>query len=590
MFDNISRLFGHISVSRRRALALVFGLMVTSSFAEMFALGSLLPFLGALTAPEKVYSQEYLQPLVKWLNIDGPNELLVPLTVIFCFAGIISGVMRVMLLWLQTRLSYSIGSDLSIKLYSLTLYQPYSAHVMQNSSTVIAGLSKVVSVVSGTVNPFLNIISSSLLLSSILFSLFLIDSSIASLAIFGFGFIYLSIVFLTKKILMKDGQIISQQQNLIMKYLHESLGGIRDILIDRVQPLFIEQYTKADLSLRKAQGNIQIIGGAPRYLIESLSVVFIAVLAFSMMQDKSKMALTIPMLAILALAAQRMLPLFQQIYSGWSIMRGAQASLLDVLRLLDKQPSGASSSLIQAPLNFSNRIHLENVSFAYEDERLRVLDCLNLTINRGDRIGVIGQTGSGKSTLIDIIMGLLRPSSGEILVDGVKLTPSNIGGWQEHISHVPQSIFLADATIAENIAFGVSPREVELEEVKLAAEKSSMATTIEGWPNGYKTIIGERGIRLSGGQRQRIGIARALYKKSSLLILDEATSALDDKSEEAVMATIRSLDKNYTLIIIAHRLTTLRDCTKIVEIEGGRIKRLGSYDEIIGNNRELKHV
>jgi ATP-binding cassette subfamily B protein len=235
---------------------------------------------------------------------------------------------------------------------------------------------------------------------------------------------------------------------------------------------------------------------------------------------------------------------------------------------------------------FMKSIELRNVSFQYATHQPNVLSGFNLVINKGDRIGFIGSTGCGKSTLLDIIMGLLEPSNGSIVIDGIALSSSTIPSWQSHISHVPQAIFLSDATIAENIAFGVPLKQINMEKVKEAAVKSCIAETIKGWPDAYKTIIGERGVRISGGQRQRIGLARALYKNSSLLILDEATSALDNKSEQSVMSEIDELDGELTLIIVAHRLTTLKGCTRVVEIEGGKIKRAGSYEEMIGNYNE----
>ena len=590
MFKNIRRLLIHIESVRRKQLIFVLCLMVFASFAEMFAIGTVLPFLGALTAPEKIYHQPYIQPLVGWLNITEPKSILFPLTVIFCFFGVLSGLIRALLLWIQTRVSYAIGSDLSVKLYACTLYKPYSVHIAQNSSVIITGLSKVVTIVSGTVTPCLNIIGSSLILTAVLISLFLVDSQIATFSIIGFGLIYWIIFAFTKRILQRDGRIMSERQTMVLKYLNESLGGIRDILIDGAQPIFLELYKRAELSLRRAQGNIQIIGGIPRFLIEPLGIVFIAVLSFLMMQDESRALTAIPILALLALAAQRILPTLQQIYSGISVIRGTQASLVDVLNLLDQklipQYIGESKDLV-----FSKTIEFKETSFQYSVDLPKVICELNFTISKGDRIGIIGSTGCGKSTLLDIIMGLLEPTNGLVSVDGVQLDSSSVRSWQAQLSHVPQVIYLSDATIAENIAFGVPLELVDMARVREVAIKSCIAKTIESWPDTYKTLVGERGIRLSGGQRQRIGIARALYKNSSLLILDEATSALDDESERAVMSEINSLDKHLTLIIVAHRLTTLSGCSKIVELENGSVKRVGSYEEIVGKQKEAdNHV
>jgi ATP-binding cassette subfamily B protein len=589
MFKNILRLILHLEPIRRKQLLFVLCLMVLASFAEIFAIGSILPFIGALMAPEKIFEQQYAQPFIALMNIKDAKSLLLPITILFCFFGLLSGLIRALLLWAQTRLSYGVGSDLSIKLYACTLYKPYSAHVMQNSSAVIVGLSKVVSVVSGTVTPSLNILGSSLILMAVLLSLFLVDSKLVIFAALGFGFTYWAIFFFTKKLLVRDGRIMSVQQTIALKYLNESLGGIRDVIIDGVQPIFLDLYKKTEVSLRRAQGNIQIIGGIPRYLIEPLGIVFIATISFFIVSDDPISSSVVPTLALLALASQRTLPLFQQIYSGLTSIRGTQASLLDVLSLLDEKLPSRQFTNVSKDISFTESIELKNISFQYTVDRPSALHNINLIINKGDRIGIIGSTGCGKTTLLDIIMGLLLPSGGILSIDGVSIDQSNIRGWQDHLSHVPQAIFLSDATIAENIAFGVPMQEIDMERVRVAALRSCIAETIEGWPEAYKTVIGERGVRLSGGQRQRIGIARALYKNSTLLILDEATSALDDKSERSVMSEVNALDNQLTLIIVAHRLTTLMGCTKIVELERGTIKRIGSYEQIIGKYKEANN-
>jgi ATP-binding cassette subfamily B protein len=589
MFKNILRLVMHLESIRRKQLFFVLCLMVLASFAEIFAIGSILPFIGALMAPEKIFQQPYIQPFIELMNIKEAKSLLLPITILFCFFGLLSGLIRAFLLWIQTRLSYGVGSDLSIKLYACTLYKPYSAHVMQNSSTVIVGLSKVVTIVSGTVTPSLNILGSSLILMAVLLSLSLVDSRLVTFAVLGFGFTYWVIFFFTKKLLVRDGRIMSDQQAKALKHLNESLGGIRDVIIDGSQPIFLDLYKKTELSLRRAQGNIQIVGGIPRYLVEPLGIVFIASLSFFMVNDDLTSSSVVPTLALLALASQRMLPLLQQIYSGFTTIRGTQASLLDVLSLLDQKIPSRKFADISKDISFSGRIELSKISFQYTPDRPSVLNDINLIINKGDRIGIIGSTGCGKTTLLDIIMGLLVPSGGVLSVDGVTIDHSNIRGWQDHLSHVPQAIFLSDATIAENIAFGVPLQDIDMEKVRAAALRSCIAQTIESWPEAYKTVIGERGVRLSGGQRQRIGIARALYKNSVLLILDEATSALDNESEESVMSEVNALDDQLTLIMVAHRLTTLMGCTKIVELERGTIKRIGSYEQIIGKYKETNN-
>jgi len=290
----------------------------------------------------------------------------------------------------------------------------------------------------------------------------------------------------------------------------------------------------------------------------------------------------IPLIGTLALAAQRMLPLLQQAYSGWSSIRGSQAGLSDALELLEQPLPSYTNAPSARPLAFQQEITFDQVGFRYAENQPWVLQDLSLTIPRKARIGFIGATGAGKSTLLDIVMGLLTPSEGTLKIDGIIINTKDCRSWQTHIAHVPQSIFLTDASVSENIAFGVPLDQIDYSKICRVAQSAQIADTIESWPNGYETVVGERGVRLSGGQRQRIGIARALYKEADIIVFDEATSALDSDTEHTVMDSINNLGSDLTILIVAHRLTTLRDCTQVVELAGGRVKRIGTYQEIVG--------
>ena len=310
-------------------------------------------------------------------------------------------------------------------------------------------------------------------------------------------------------------------------------------------------------------------------------MLLIAALAYMLAQQVDGIAKAIPVLGALALGSQRLLPVLQQAYSSWSGILSSQVSLQDTLVLLDQPLPDYADQSHAKPMPFQHQISLNHVSFRYSPQTPYVLSNLNLTIGKGSRIGLIGVTGSGKSTLLDIIMGLLQPTEGTFKIDDQTSTVTNHRAWQAHIAHVPQAIFLADSSIEENIAFGVPKSQIDQVRVRQAANKAQIADVVESWPKQYQTIVGERGIRLSGGQRQRIGIARALYKQADVIIFDEATSALDTETEEAVMKAIEGLSSDLTLLIIAHRLTTLRNCTQIVELDNGGIKRAGSYQDIV---------
>jgi ATP-binding cassette subfamily B protein len=316
-------------------------------------------------------------------------------------------------------------------------------------------------------------------------------------------------------------------------------------------------------------------------LIEALGIALIAVLAYAITGREGGVAAAIPLLGALAIGAQRLLPVLQQLYGSWSSLRGEQASLNDVLDLLEQPLPAYAGALNSEPITFTRSIKLNDICFRYTDQTPWVLRNIDLEIQKGSRVGFVGTTGSGKSTLLDILMALLPPVKGGLVIDGTAINEQNFRSWQSHIAHVPQSIFLADTTIAENIAFGVPADQIDYQRVEKAARQAQIAETIESWEKGYSTFVGERGVRLSGGQRQRIGIARALYKQADVMVFDEATSALDNETETELMKSVNAIANDITVIMVAHRLSTLRACDTIYELEAGRIKRQGAYGEIV---------
>jgi ABC-type multidrug transport system fused ATPase/permease subunit len=561
-------------------------LMVIASFAEIISIGAVLPFLGVLTAPDRVFVHPVAEPFIYAFGLKAPGQLLLPLAVTFGVAIIFAGAIRLLLLWVSTRLSFATGADLGISIYRRTLYQPYSVHVARNSSEVISGIStKASNVIYMVVMPVLTLISACIMMLSILAALLSVDPLIALFAFGGFGLIYGVIARSTRHQLRVDSECISREGVQVVKSLQEGLGGIRDVLIDGSQVTYCEAYQKADSRLRRAQGNSVFISACPRYVMEPLGMLLIAGLAYVLAQQSDGIAKAIPVLGALALGAQRLLPVLQQAYGSWSGIQTGRMSLFDTLDLLDQPMPDYADQPVQ-PLPFTDRIELRQLSFCYATQTSLVLNQLNLVIKKGSRVGFIGTTGSGKSTLLDIVMGLLAPTAGRMEVDGLQVTTSNNRAWQAHIAHVPQSIFLADSSIEENIAFGVAKERIDANRVRQAARQAQIADIIEAWPDGYSTFVGERGVRLSGGQRQRIGIARALYKQADVIIFDEATSALDSETEQAVMEAIDGLSQDLTLLIIAHRISTLKNCTQIVELENGSIRRSGSYENVVNQAAE----
>ena len=551
-----------------------------SATAEVFSLGAVVPFIGILTQPEQVLESSFISGFVNRIGITDPQDLIIPLTVTFGVAAIISGTLRLMLLAATIALSNATGADLSIDVYRRTLHQPYRVHVSRSSGEIIAGITQKVAAASRVLMSLANLVTSGILFLSILSTLLVIDPRIAGAAMAIFGAGYAVIALLTKYRLKRNSILIANKQTTVVNILQEGLGAIRDVLLDGTQKLYTRIYGSAVWKLLRARGENAFINEAPRYLMESLGLVLVAFGAWYLSFQPGSIAAALPILGAIGLGAQRLLPLMQQFYANWALVAGSQGALVDVLTLLEQPLPDGVDEEAPAPMDFKKLLRFSGVRFRYTDSGPWVLDGLTLDIPRGSRIGFVGSTGSGKSTAMDLLMALLDPTEGEILVDHCPIRGDGRRAWQRTIAHVPQTIYLADASIAENIAFGVSRSAIDHDRVREAAEQAQIAEFIEGRRGGYASLVGERGVRLSGGQRQRIGIARALYKRASVLIFDEATSALDNATEAAVLSSIENLDRELTILIIAHRLTTLQDCDNIVLLDSGRIVAQGTYDDI----------
>ena len=576
------RLWLHLSARRRHQFSMLLILMILSAFAEIISIGAVLPFLGVLIAPAKFFESPAVQPIIQSLGFIEPKQLLLLFTVAFGMAALLAGSSRLLLLWASTRLSFAAGADLGANIYLRTLYQPYSVHIARNSSEIIEGISgKSSAVIFNAILPALTLIGSAVMIISILIALLSIEPIVALSSAVVFGLIYAIIIYISRNQLIANSRIAAQQSPRVIKSLQEGLGGIRDVLLDGSQATYCHIYQQADYPIRRAQGNTSFIGASPRFALEAFGMLLISVLSYSLAQQQDGVANAIPILGGLALGAQRLLPVLQQAYNAWSNIQGGRVSLQDTLELLDQPLPQYANQPSARPIPFREQISAKKLSYRYGIDMPLVINNLDITITKGSRIGIIGSTGSGKSTLVDILMSLLLPTKGTLEIDGQPITSENYRSWQAHIAHVPQAIYLADCTIEENIAFGISKDKINDSRVRQAARQAQIADTIESWPLQYQTNVGENGIRLSGGQRQRIGIARALYKEADVIVFDEATSALDNETEEAVMQAIETLSDELTLIIVAHRLTTLRKCTQIVELYEGRILRTGTYQKIV---------
>jgi ATP-binding cassette, subfamily B, bacterial PglK len=384
------------------------------------------------------------------------------------------------------------------------------------------------------------------------------------------GLAYALVSVTTRNRLRRNGKINAETLTVRTKILQEGIGGIRDIILDQSQPVFERQFAEAERRLRRVQTDTNFIASAPRYVVEGAGIIALVLVALIMSRQPGGLAEAIPVIGALALGAQRLLPLLQQAYWGLVQMRGNQALLVDLVALLDRPVAPVlPRSTIKPEQAIAASVSFDHVWFEYQATGFALRD-VSVTIERGSRVGITGATGSGKSTFLDLLMGLLDPTRGVIRIDGAPLDDTNRSIWQAQIAHVPQSIYLADDSIAANIAFGLDG-PIDRERMRVASEAACLVPFLATLPEGDRTRVGERGIRLSGGQRQRIGLARALYKGANVLILDEATSALDDETEAAVMRSLDALADQVTVIMVAHRKSTLAACDRILRIEHGRV-------------------
>ncbi len=549
--------------------------MIFTAFAELFSLASIVPFLAILSDPSSLSNISYFSQILFFVNLTG-FSFSEAVTFLFISAVIFVGFLRLFNLWSNGKISGYIGTDLSYKAYKSTLYQPYDYHLQNNSSIIISTIANNVSVLVEAVNAFLLSLTSSLIAISLFLGLLLINWQIALLISLTFIFSYILLLNFTKNtILFLGSSIVQRNQNLI-KLTQESIGSIRDIIVSNSYAFFLSNFRNNDYPLRQDIAYSRFLSSFPRYGFESLGIVLLSLIGYYSVSTNGFNQSIISVLGAFALGAQKLLPAMQQVYSGLTYLKGSSSAILSVVSIAEKDLSHSLSSI--RSIGEINSIVLSNVSYRYPNTAKAALKNITINIKSGDRIGIVGETGCGKSTLIDILLGLIKPSSGIIEVNGIDINANSNRGyldaWYKSISHVPQSIFLFDGSIMENIAFGIHSGSIDNERVKFSASMAKISDYIESLPNSYNTLVGERGISLSGGQLQRIGIARAFYNESRVVILDEATSALDHLTEIEVIKSIDNSIHASITIMIAHRLSTLAGCDYIIRMEDGCISSI----------------
>ncbi|MDA8027430.1 MAG: ABC transporter ATP-binding protein [Nitrospiraceae bacterium] len=591
----MTRLYRLLTPEHRRKL-LVLGLLVfLSGFFEIAGVASIMPFMGMIVDPRLALESRWIAPVHHFFPLP-PREFMILMGGIVLGVLFLSNLVSALTTWSILRFSFTAGRDLSKMMFAVYLNHPYLFFLNRNTSELAQNtLFEIGRLVNNILIPFLTVLSRAVIVLFILGLLLAVNPMIALLSGLVLGGAYGGIFLFVRRTLSRTGLEVSKENTRRFQVASETFSGIKDIkILGREQAFFdlfavpVERYTYF-------QAKSQMISLLPRYAMETLAFGGIIVIVIALLSMGGNLSTTLPLISLYALAGYRLMPSLQQIFANWSLIRFNLPAIDKVVSDIESLPgretgphSGRCFSIpsvpskISRPLPLRREIRLSELSFSYPGRDDRVLDRVTLSIPANASVGIVGSTGSGKTTTLDILLGLLEPTSGELTVDGVAVTAENRRRWQASLGYVPQQIMLVDDTVRNNIAFGIPEAEIDMERVIRAAKLAHLHDFIQTeLADGYDTGIGERGVRLSGGQRQRIGIARALYHDPAVLVLDEATSALDNMTESVIMEALSTLSRQKTILMVAHRLTTVRDCDMIVVLERGRIADIGTYDELL---------
>lgn len=581
----IKKIFDLLNSKERKQFYLLFVLILLMSLIDMFGVASIFPFVSLLSNPELVETNEiliFVYEKSKIFGIENSNQFLFFFGSLIFVLLISSLTLRGLTTFLQIRFTllreYSIGK-LLINKY---LQQRYEWFLNQNSSNLGKNiLSEVRQLIYQVIVPMMSLISQAAITLALLSLLLFIDMQLA-LNIGIILFITYGLIFLLmKNFLYKSGnaRFNSNQERFLI--INEAFGAVKEVKLGGFEKNYVDRFSIPAKEYAKNQSLAEIIGQLPRYFVEGIAFGGMIIMVLFLMARDGDFVSTVPIVSIYAFAGYRLIPALQQIYGALTQLKFSNPAIESVHNHAMNLPF-LKNNESNEPINLKESIKLNNINFSYNQNKKIILKNINLTIPAFSKVGIIGPTGSGKSTLVDIILGLLNPSSGNLIIDDKILNSSNIRNWQKNIGYVPQQIYLSDNSILENIAFGIEKENIDINAVVEATKIANLHEFIKNQlVDGFDTIVGERGVRLSGGQRQRIGIARALYHKPNVIVLDEATSALDIKTEKEVMSSINNLKyKQITTIIIAHRLTTIKDCNIVFQIYNGEIVKKGNYKDL----------
>ncbi|OYY65626.1 MAG: hypothetical protein B7Y51_02720 [Burkholderiales bacterium 28-67-8] len=576
---------------RRRFFWLLL-LSVVLAMLEIAGIGSIVPFIGALASTGDGPAHPYLVRLQHWSGYEQEHSFLVFLGSCVIAAMTLRNVFFAFSNWLVALFTALCRRNLATRLLECYLSRPYAYFLTRNTNELRRNVfEESAQVIEGVLIPFTRIASSSCVALAILTMLFITDPSAAATAFVTLGSAYALIYWYTGSRVDKLGQLGHGYRQQAHRVGSEAFGGIKDLKLLKREALFIDSYRSISERLTRVDMRRNAIGLIPRYAIETLAIAGVVMFILYTSRGGAALGQMLPVLALYLLAGYRLLPALQSIYTNLGYLRFNRVVLQTLHDDLADPAQPVESRSTGETLGFEHAIDICDVSFAYPQAQAEALQGVSLRIDKNTSVAFVGTTGAGKTTLVDMLMGLLRPTSGSILIDGVSLTADNVGAWQRNIGYVPQHIWLSDDSITRNIAFGVPDEDIDHEAVRAAATAASLHEFIlTELGQGYDTVIGERGIRLSGGQRQRVGIARALYHRPSVLVLDEATSALDGATEKAIIEAVDTLSRKITVVLIAHRLNTVIDCDRIFVLERGCVVDDGDYASLLRDSSAFQRL